>query len=120
MKYYHKEHIGVEEKVQPTIKIPEFKNIVDFLTPEEEKEVDDWDELNSKALGSIRLHLHYLIQYEYKEIETAKGLWEAIALEYGKPGLSSVYVKLWAAMETTIPSDFDPSLAIDKFIVHFG
>jgi hypothetical protein len=46
MKYYRKELEGVKEEDQSKIKIPSFASIVDFLEPEEEKEVDDYKETN--------------------------------------------------------------------------
>ena len=119
-KYYVKD---VEAKETPAekaaVKLPNWEDIVDFLDETEETLVEEWDEMNAKALGSIRLRLHHSIQYKYKDVETAKKLWEELAAEYGKPGLSSVYVELKAAMDTIIPSDSDPSLSIDKFVTHF-
>jgi hypothetical protein len=120
-KYYMKEvDLKTEQKDKDAVLLPTFKDIVDFLEADEEKEVDEWEEMNAKALGSIRLRLHHSIQYKFKDLPTAKELWGALESEYGKPGLSSVYVELKAAMDTIIPSDSDPSLSIDKFVTHFG
>jgi hypothetical protein len=120
-KYYLKEvELKSEQKDKDAVILPTFKDIVDFLEADEEKEVDEWEEMNAKALGSIRLRLHHSIQYKFKDLPTAKELWGALESEYGKPGLSSVYVELKAAMDTVIPGDSDPSLSIDKFVTHFG
>ena len=120
-KYYEKDVESKETKAaKDAVTLSKWEDLVDFLEEAEEKEVNECDEMNAKALGSIRLRLHHSIQYKYKDIETAKRLWEELAAKYGKPSLSSVYVELKAAMDTIIPGDSDPSLSIDKFVTHFG
>jgi len=88
---------------------------------EEEAETVSEDDLekNSKALGNIRLRLAYNIGYQYNEVEEAKVLWDALSLKYGKPGLSKAFVEFKGAINTTIPNNADPSIALDKMLTHF-
>jgi len=85
-----------------------------------ETKSEKWDETNMKALGNIRLHLHHSISFKYKEVLVAGTLWEKLKDSYGNPGILSIYAEFKQAIETKIPDNSDPSLAIDKFATHFG
>jgi len=47
-------------------------------------------------------------------------LWESIKDSYGSPGVLSIYAEFKQVIETKIPDNTDPSLAVDKFAAHFG
>jgi hypothetical protein len=40
--------------------------------------------------------------------------------EFGNPGVIAIYLEFKAAMETQIPANADPSLALNKIFTHFG
>jgi len=85
-----------------------------------ETKSEKWDETNMKALGNIHLRLHHSISFKYKEVLVAGTLWEQLKDSYGSPGILSIYAEFKQAIETKIPDNLDPSLAIDKFAAHFG
>jgi len=85
-----------------------------------EEKADKWDETNMKALGNIRLRLHHSIAFKFKETMIAGTLWESLKDSYGSPGVLSIYAKFKQAIETKVPDNSDPSLAVDKFAAHFG
>ena len=82
--------------------------------------VDEWFDLNSKALRNIRLRLHHTIQYKHRVIKAAGEMLNKLETEYGKPGLISIYLELKGAFDTQIPANSIPTLAFDKIISHFG
>jgi len=84
-----------------------------------EAKSEKWDETNMKALGNIRLRLHHSISFKYKEVLIAGTLWERLKDSYGSPGILSIYAEFKQVIETKIPDNSDPSLAIDKFTAHF-
>jgi len=47
-------------------------------------------------------------------------LWESLKDSYGSPGVLSIYAEFKQAIETKIPDNTDPYLAVDKFTAHFG
>ena len=83
-------------------------------------DVDEWFNLNSKALGNIRLRLHHTIQYKHCAIKAAGKMLDKVETEYGKPGLISIYLELKGTFDTQIPANSNPTLALDKIISHFG
>jgi len=84
-----------------------------------EKKSEKWDKTNIKALGNIQLRLHHSISFKFKEVMVAGILWEQLKDIYGSPGILSIYTEFKQAIETKIPENSDPSLAVDKFAVHF-
>jgi len=85
-----------------------------------EEKAEKWDKTNMKALGNIRLRLHHSIAFKFKEVLIAGTLWEQLKDSYGSPGVLSIYAEFKQAIETRIPDNSDPSLAIDKVAAHFG
>ena len=83
-------------------------------------DVDEWFNLNSKALGNIRLRLHHTTQYKHCAIKATGEMLDKLETEYRKPGLISIYLELKGAFDTQIPANSDPTLALDKIISHFG
>ena len=81
--------------------------------------IDTWWDLNSKALGNIHLCLHHTIQYNQHDSTTAAQLWETLEELHGKPGMISIYLELKSALDMPIPSNSDPSLALEKITSHF-
>jgi len=85
-----------------------------------EEKVEKWDETNMKALGNICLCLHHSIAFKFKEVLVAGTLWEQLKDGYGNPGVLNIYAEFKQAIETKVPDNADPSLAINKFTAHFG
>jgi len=84
-----------------------------------EEKAEKWDETNMKALGNIRLCLHHSIAFKFKEVLVAGSLWDQLKDSYGNPRVLNIYAEFKQAIETKIPDNADPSLAIDKFAAHF-
>ena len=82
-------------------------------------EINKWVENNTRAVGNMRLRLHHTISFKFQEITWATQLWNELKDAYGQPGVAGVYMELKAALDTTIPNNADPSLAIDKILAHF-
>jgi hypothetical protein len=95
-------------------------SVIPKVTDEQKKEMTEWNETNSKAVGNISLRLHHSIQYKYQDEDNAGKLWTALESEYGNPGVSATYLKFKAALAVRIPVDSDPTLAIDEFTSYFG
>ena len=85
-----------------------------------QEEITAWWDINTKALGNLRLCLHHTIQYNQCNAMTAARLWETLEENYGKPGMASIYLELKAVFDTPIPANSDPSLALEKITSHFG
>jgi len=85
-----------------------------------EEKAEKWDETTMKALGNICLCLHHSISFKFKEVMVAGTLWEQLKDSYGSPSVLSIYAEFKQAIETKIPNNSDPSLAVDKFAAHFG
>ena len=119
-------NLHLKEKSSGSSKDPEATAIDDTTDDLAEKleawetKSEKWDETNMKALGNIRLRLHHSISFKYKEVLVAGTLWEKLKDSYGNPGILSIYAEFKQAIETKIPDNADPSLAIDKFAAHFG
>jgi len=94
------------------------------LTDEEftklEEKVDEWEENNAKALGSITLRLHSSIAYQVREVDDASELWKDLESRYGKPSPAAAYIEFKKVLNTRIPNNADPSLAIDEMCAHLG
>ena len=82
--------------------------------------VDEWFDLNSKALENIQLRLHHTIQYKHRAIKAAGKMLDKLESEYGKPGLIFIYLELKGGFDTQILANSDPTLALDKIISHLG
>jgi hypothetical protein len=85
-----------------------------------EDKLEDWEDDNSKAVGSMQLRLHHTIQFKYRDSEKAGELWDDIKEEYGVPGKTAIYLEFKAVLDTHIPAHTDPIVAIDKMDAHFG
>jgi hypothetical protein len=88
--------------------------------PGTEKEVEDWEDTNSRALSNICLRLHHTIQYKYKAKESTGALWLALEAEYGKPGVVTLYLEFKGILDTRIPENEDPTSALNKIESHVG
>ena len=89
-------------------------------TIKNQQEILDWWDLNAKALGNLRLHLHHTIQYNQRETTTAAGLWETLELKYSKPGMAQF---IWSSNRCLIrPSQPTPThlLPLRKSLPTFG
>ena len=82
-------------------------------------EINKWVENNTRAVGNICLRLHHTISFKFQEITWATQLWNELKDAYGQPGVAGVYMEFKAALDTVIPNNADPSLAIDKILAHF-
>ena len=80
--------------------------------------LEAWEELNTKAVGNIRLRLHHTIAYQYNSEERASTLWVSLAEKYGNPSLLRAYIEFKGMMDTTIPNNSDPFPTIDKIMSH--
>jgi len=58
-----------------------------------EEKVDEWEENNAKALGSITLRLHSSIAFQVREADDASELWRDLESRYGKPGPAAAYIE---------------------------
>jgi hypothetical protein len=85
-----------------------------------DEQVEKWEETNAKALGNICLRLNPSIQYKHRDEFNAEVLWEALKLEYGKPGITATYLEFKHAIETRIPDNADPTAALNKIETHIG
>jgi len=88
--------------------------------PTNQDALDEWEELVSKAVGNIRLHLHHTITYQYNAENDAADLWQSLLTKYGQPGISRAYLEFKGAMDTNIPNNSDPSPSLDKMMAHFA
>ncbi|PIL36551.1 hypothetical protein GSI_00240 [Ganoderma sinense ZZ0214-1] len=88
-------------------------------TPSNQDKVDTWNEDNTAARGSIRLHVDDSIGTAIDSKTTAKQVWDYLKDTYGKPGIPVVYQDFRAAMGISIPSDSNPIPAMDKLHAHF-
>ena len=102
------------------------KPLDESALPDQEKidvnreKIEDWEDDNSKAVGNITLHLSPAIQGNYTNpsMESARVLWVALEMLYEKPGVIATYLEFRAAIETKMLDHKDPSLCINKTIVH--
>jgi len=85
-----------------------------------EEKVDEWEENNAKVLGSIMLCLHSSIAYQVREVDDASLLWRDLETHYGKPGPAAAYIEFKKVLNTRIPDNTNPSLAIYEMLAHLG
>src|ERR1700679_3712516 len=57
------------------------KPILEEKVVTNQDKIDAWEDLNMKAVGNIRLRLHYNIQYKYREKTLASELWNELVTE---------------------------------------
>jgi len=81
---------------------------------------EKWKKTSYKAVGNIQLRLDPNIQYKYRtEMDPGK-LWDALEKDYGKVGVTSIYLEFKKVLELRIPDNSDPTPALDKIVSHFG
>ena len=81
--------------------------------------IEEWANVDDKALGNIRLYLNSNIRQLFKDTESAALLWAEIKEKYSKPGLGQAFIEFKAAMNTFIPPNQDPAPSLDKIMTHF-
>ena len=98
----------------------EGETIIETNIVENIDDINKCIENNTRAVGNMRLRLHHTISFKFQNLTWAMELWNELREAYGQPGVAGVNMELKAALETTIPNNADPSLAIDKILAHFG
>jgi len=100
--------------------------------PKNQSDINNWFDINDKALGNIMLRLHPTIattvlnllqktMEENTDINTmfASLAWEFLETTYGKPGIAATYKELKVTMDVVIPGNANPTLAIDTILIGF-
>src|ERR1700735_3135264 len=85
-----------------------------------EVEVEAWEELEGIARGVIILSLHPTIAEAIDASKPVKDVWEELEDKYGKPGPSGIYSEFKKILATEIPSNSDPSLALESLKTGFS
>ena len=85
-----------------------------------DEKLNKFEEADSKAKGSIKLHLHQSITSQIKAEKTAKEIWDNLAKTYRVPGPSMAYVELRKAISIVVPNNADPTPAVNAMIAHFS
>lgn len=83
------------------------------------EEVKTWTDANTRAMGNILLRLSESIKEKVKSKTTAHQIWTVLETSYGKPGIAAVYSEFKAVLDTHIPSNAHPAVALDKIQAHF-
>jgi len=96
------------------------QDLTDTDVIENEDAREEWEENNAKALGMMLLRVHHTIVNKFETELYAATVWASLKNLYGKPGLAGVYLEFKGAMETYIPGNQDPSIALDKLETHFA
>src|ERR1700761_6639000 len=88
--------------------------------PDSDFEIDDehYTQMDKKVRGFILLRVSEPIFDIISEMERAIQMWEHLAIEYGTNTAATLFGEFKLALETTIPSDQHPGIAIDKIISH--
>ena len=86
------------------------------------EKIENWEDDNQKAVGNIMLRLAPQIQGNLMSdtMDGAGLLWAHLESHYGKPGIIATYLKFKVAMDIKISENEDPTIAIDKMMVHFA
>ena len=84
------------------------------------KNLAEWHEDAEKALGNIRLRLHFSISAQYAAMDNPSKLWEKLKEKYGSPGLHSAFIEFKQMFDTQIPHGQNPNPACDKIMAHFA
>jgi hypothetical protein len=82
--------------------------------------VDSWDELEDIARGVIILTLYPTIAEAVDPAKTVKEVWAEIKDKYGKPGPSGTYLEFKKVLGVEIPTNADPSLALELLKTGFA
>jgi len=85
-----------------------------------EDKCEKWKKTSYKAVGNIRLRLDPNIQYKYRTEMDPEKLWTALEKDYGKVGVTSIYLEFKKVLELRIPDNSDPTPALDRIVSHFG
>jgi hypothetical protein len=83
-------------------------------------EVETWEELEGITRGVIILSLHPTIAEAIDASKPVKDVWEEIQDKYRKPGPSGIYSEFKKILATEIPSNSDPSLALESLKTGFS
>src|SRR5258708_36504858 len=102
-----------------TVTVPATEDSGAYTTTTGQEELDKWNQDSKKALGNIRLRLHYTIGYQFNEETDPSDLWESLKNKYGKPGVTKAFVEFKSAMDMVIPNGSDPGPSLDKMMAHF-
>src|SRR5258708_39115859 len=102
-----------------TVTHPATEDAVAYTETTGQEELDKWNQEAEKALGNIRLRLHYTIGYQFNEETDPSELWESLKNKYGMPGVTKAFVEFKQVMDTAIPNGSDPGPALDKIMSHF-
>ena len=85
-----------------------------------DEKLDKFEEADSKAKGSIKLHLHQSITSQIKTEKTAKEIWDNLLKTYGVPGPSMAYVELRKVISIVAPNNANPTPAVNVMITRFS
>src|SRR5882762_9891280 len=88
--------------------------------PDMSAEIEKWEDVNSKAIGSMNLCLHFTIAYKHRATAFAATLLADLTAEYGKPGVSGIFLEFKKLNDLRLPENQDPSIALDQFIGHIS
>lgn len=80
--------------------------------------IDNWDDDNERAMGTIRLRLTPTITQVIKGETTAKAMWKALSDSHQQATLSNAYVEFKSLLELRFPEDNSPANAIAKWRSH--
>ena len=80
---------------------------------------ESWDDTNTRAMGSIKLHLTPSICTAIAAKTMAKQIWDYLKETYSKPGIPTVYQDFCTAINLTIPTEANPITALDQLESHF-
>ena len=89
-------------------------------TAEEAKLIKEWDDVDDKAMGQIKLRSSASIKDKVSACTTAREIWDLLAGSYGEKGLGGIFNDFDAAMAVQIPSNAHPSKAIDEIAMYFS
>lgn len=77
-------------------------------------EVLQWNQMQNKAMGCIRLRLNVEVSHLVKDEDTAKGLWDELEALYGTTSAMGTFAFFKAAINARIPANEHPGPAIAK------
>ncbi|KAI0782357.1 hypothetical protein BC629DRAFT_1440717 [Irpex lacteus] len=90
------------------------------ISEEDRKEFREWRKDNGSAMGFIRLRVTTAIaETILKKHATARRQWHALQDQFAKVTSTEVYTQFKSALDLTIPSDGDPTPALNKLYEHF-
>lgn len=80
---------------------------------------DAWKKSNVQAMGTIRLRLTPSVAQRVRSKATAKEMWDQLKEDFGAMSVGQLYHELKAALDLRLPTNSDPSAAIERFMEHF-